>query len=181
MPIKPSIPSLAVAFAACAGPAWADAYSHTLPSLDGGVLDLEDRRGNVTLVVNTASLCGFTGQYDALQALHEAYMERGFAVIGVPSDDFGGQELESDAEVAEFCEVNFAITFPMSTIQRVRGPNAHPLFDWIAEESIPPRWNFFKYLVDRDGEIVAVWPSQEDPMGQRIRRAVEGALITPSG
>lgn len=165
------LPSLAMADSA---------YDHALPSIDGGTLDFADRRGEVTLFVNTASLCSFTPQYDGLQALHDAYADQGFAVIGIPSDDFGGQELNSDAAVKEFCDVNFNIVFPMTTIQDVTGRDATPLFAEFAKDGALPRWNFTKFLVDRDGALIASFPSRVSPGSARIRQAVEAALATPT-
>jgi glutathione peroxidase len=156
------------------------AYDFALPSLDGGTLDLSERRGHVTLIVNTASLCGFTPQFDGLQALHDRYADQGFAVVGIPSNDFGAQELSSDAAVKAFCDVNFGITFPMSTIQDVTGRDATPLFAWLAEEGARPRWNFTKFLIGRDGALLSTFPSQASPSSARMRRAVEAALTAPT-
>lgn len=144
----------------------------TFPSIDGGAYDLTAWRGQPLLVANTASLCGFTDQYAGLQALHEAYQGRA-NVLAVPSDDFA-QELGSDAEVAEFCEVNFGLTLPMTTIQSVRGPSAHPFYRWLAStHGFSPRWNFNKVLLDRTGQLAATWGSTPEPMGRRIRSAID--------
>jgi glutathione peroxidase len=157
------------------------AYDFALPSIDGGMLDLAERGGQVTLIANTASLCSFTPQYDGLQALHDQYTARGFAVVGVPSDDFGGQELSSNEAVKDFCDVNFNIVFPMTTIQDVTGRDATPLFGWLADQGARPRWNFTKFLIGRDGELIAIFPSSASPMSARIRNAVEAALAAPTG
>jgi len=142
--------------------------------LEGDTLSLADREGPV-LVVNTASLCAFTPQYEGLQALHERYGAQGLLVLAVPSDDFR-QELASDEEVKEFCSVNFDLTLPIATITPVRGPAAHPFFADIArDEGAAPRWNFTKYLV-RDGELIGHWPSSVRPDSRAITRAIDAAL-----
>ena len=123
-------------------------------SIDGGSYDLADWRGRPVLVVNTASLCGYTPQYDELQALHEEYGPRGLVVLAVPSDDFR-QELSSDEAVAEFCEVNFNLTLPMTTITSVRGSGAHPFYRWLRDtHGFEPGWNFNKVLLDGEGQLV---------------------------
>jgi len=158
-----------------AGPA----HDFRFVSIDGEPLALSRFAGKAILVVNTASRCGFTYQYDGLQALYETYKDRGLVVLGVPSNDFGGQEPGSEQEIKEFCEMNFSITFPMTEKQVVKGQNAHPLYKWIGNEigrNKLPRWNFYKYLISPDGEIVASWSNREQPMSDNIRNAVERAL-----
>lgn len=150
--------------------------SFSFPSIDGGDYELEAWRGRPVLVVNTASLCGFTPQYDDLQALHDTYGPRGLVVLAVPSKDFA-QELSSEAEVSEFCEVNFNLTLPMTTITRIRAPDAHPFYRWLAREhGIVPGWNFHKVLLDGNGNVVAHFGSNANPMGRRILREVEALL-----
>ena len=154
--------------------AWAT-QSFSFPSIDGGSYEFQDWRGQPLLVVNTASLCGFTGQYDGLQELHETYAGRA-RVLAVPSDDFA-QELGSEAEVAEFCEINFGLTLPMTTIQPVLGPRAHSFYRWLAQtHSFAPRWNFNKVLLDANGALVSTWGSGPEPMGRQIRDAIDGLL-----
>ena len=145
-------------------------------SIDGGTLDLADWRGRPVLVVNTASLCGFTPQYEGLQALYDRYRDRGLVVLAVPSNDFR-QELGSDAEVKEFCEVNFNLTLPMTEITHVRGPRAHAFYRWLAEDQgFAPRWNFNKVLIGPDGAVVATWGSTTAPLSRAITGAIEGAI-----
>jgi len=145
-------------------------------SIDGGRYDMDDWRGRPVLVVNTASLCGYTRQYDDLQALHETYGPRGLVVLAVPSDDFS-QELATDAAVAEFCELNFELTLPMTTITHVRGRNAHPFYSWLRRTTgFVPRWNFNKVLLDGEGRVVASFASNVNPMGPRIRGQIEALL-----
>ena len=145
-------------------------------SIDGGTYDMADWRGRPVLVVNTASLCGYTPQYDELQALHEEYGPRGLVVLAVPSNDFR-QELASDEAVAEFCEVNFNLTLPMTTITPVRGANAHPFYRWLREtHGFEPGWNFTKVLLDGEGRLVDTFGSNTRPTSRAILREVE-ALI----
>jgi len=145
-------------------------------SIDGGTLDLADWRGRPVLVVNTASGCGFTPQYDGLQALWDRYRDRGLVVLAVPSDDFG-QELADDAAVRDFCAVNFDLDLPMTTITRVRGPEAHPLYRWLAEaHGFAPRWNFAKALIGPDGAFVQSWGSFVEPESEAITRRIEALL-----
>jgi len=155
------------------------AFDFSFPSIDGAQLNLSDYRGKALLVVNTASRCGFTPQYTALQTLWSDYRDKGLVVIGVPSDNFGGQELDSDAEVKQFCEVNFDIDFPMTAITQVKGNSAHPFYKW-ANEQVgmmgKPKWNFHKYLIGRDGQVIDWFASTTAPDGDKIRHAVQGAL-----
>lgn len=145
-------------------------------AIDGGTIDLDDWRGQPVLVVNTASRCGFTPQYEGLQTLHETYADQGLAVLAVPSDDFR-QELASDAEVKDFCEVNFGLTLPMTEITHVRGPGAHPFFAWMAQEhGFAPRWNFNKVLLDGSGAPVATFGSMTRPADRAITARIEAIL-----
>ncbi|MEM6422995.1 MAG: glutathione peroxidase, partial [Pseudomonadota bacterium] len=121
---------------------------------------------------------GFTYQYDQLQALYDRYRQQGLVVLGVPSGDFN-QELASEAAVKEFCEVNFAIDFPMTAITPVKGTAAHPFYAWAANDmgqQNTPRWNFHKYLVDGDGRLVGAWGSRTEPMSNDIIRPIEAML-----
>ena len=163
----------AAALAALAGPLVASAeplaetakpsaHAFSFESIDGGPIALADFAGRPVLVVNTASRCGFTYQYEGLQALWERYRERGLVVLGVPSGDFN-QELSSEGAVKEFCAVNFAIDFPMTAITHVRGTDAHPFFAWAAEQTSAPSWNFNKYLVAPNGALIGRWGSSTNP------------------
>lgn len=151
----------------------------SLPSLDGGAIDPALLTGHPVLVVNTASFCGFTPQYEGLQALWERYRDDGLVVLGVPSDDFGGQEYEDNGEIREFCTLTYGIDFPMTTRQHVTGSQAHPLFAWIGEEAGVlgrPQWNFYKYLIGRDGRLVDWYSSATGPGAESLSEAIEGAL-----
>ena len=148
-------------------------------SIDGEQLPMSDFAGKAVLVVNTASLCGFTYQYDGLQAVWERYRERGLVVLGVPSNDFGRQEPGDESEIKHFCEVNFNVDFPMTTKQVVTGNDAHPFFQHVAAklgDDRLPRWNFHKYLVDTEGQLVDAWSSRVEPGSAEITEAIEKVL-----
>lgn len=157
----------------------ATAYDFSFPAIDGGTLSLSDYEGKVVLLVNTASQCGFTGQYQGLQALWANYKDRGLVVVGVPSDDFGGQELDSASEVKQFCEMNYGINFPMTDIVRIKGPQAHPYYKWVAEVHgglAVPRWNFHKHLINTDGTLRDWFMSTTSPDSSKLKSAIEKAL-----
>jgi glutathione peroxidase len=148
----------------------------TFASIDGGQIDLDDFRGKPVLVVNTASLCGFAGQYDDLQVLHETYAARGLLVLAVPSDDFA-QELADEGAVKEFCAVNFDLTLPMATITPVTGASAHPFYAMLRESyGFEPVWNFNKVLLGPDGQVVNTWGSGTNPTSRQMTRAIEALL-----
>jgi glutathione peroxidase len=147
--------------------------------IDGKPLALEDLAGKAVLVVNVASYCGFTPQYTDLQKLHETYGPKGLVVLGVPSNDFGAQEPRGEAEIAEFCESLYGVTFSLTAKQKVIGPDAHALYGWIAAqagEGAAPKWNFHKYLIGKDGSLLGAWPSRVRPGSGEITEAVEAAL-----
>jgi glutathione peroxidase len=155
------------------------AYEFSFPSIDGEQLKLADWRGRPVLVVNTASFCGFTPQYKALEALWRRYKVRGLVVLGVPSNDFGQQEPGTAKEIKEFCETNYDIDFPLAEKQKVVGADAHPFYRWVVAElgeGAAPRWNFHKYLVAPDGTLAGTWPSRVDPLSAEITREVETLL-----
>ena len=154
------------------------AHDFTFESIEGGPLPLSDFRGKTVLLVNTASRCGFTGQYAALQTLWETYRDLGLVVLGVPSDDFGGQEPGTAAEIKQFCTVNFDIDFPMTDKVRVRGDGAHPYYKWVATQGRlkMPRWNFFKHLIDADGNLVDWFGSTTRPNSRKLIAAIEKQL-----
>jgi glutathione peroxidase len=157
-------------------PALAASKDWQFNSIDGGTLSFSDWAGQPVLVVNTASRCGFTKQYNGLQALYDAYRDRGLVVLAVPSQDFK-QELASDEDVAEFCEVNFDLTLPMTTITHVRGAKAHPFYQWLAEaEGFTPGWNFNKVLIGPDGAVAGLWGSVTRPRSKAITSAIEPLL-----
>jgi glutathione peroxidase len=149
----------------------ARAYDFRFPAIEGGEIDLSSWRGKPMLVVNTASFCGFARQFAALQTLHETYAPRGLLLLGVPSNDFN-QEAADNAAVKAFCDAEFGVDFPMAAISHVKGSEAHPFFAWAGA----PRWNFFKYLVGRDGRLLKTYPSQVEPGSPELLQAIEAAL-----
>jgi len=150
--------------------------THTFASIDGGTIDTEQWQGKPYLVINTASLCGFTKQYAGLQKLYDEYRIQGFGMIAIPSDDFK-QELDSDAEVKSFCELNYGINMPMSKTMSVRGSEAHPFFkDVKAISGFVPKWNFNKILIGGDGKVVGTWGSTTKPMALKLTKAIENEL-----
>jgi len=158
------------------------AWDFAFTSIDGKPMPLSDFKGRVLLVVNTASFCGFTKQYEALQALNAKYEAQGFNVIGVPSNDFGGQEPKAAGEIKEFCEGMFGVTFPLTDKVVVSGDDAHPFYKWAREELgwiNAPKWNFHKYLVGRDGKLVTSFFSQTAPDADRLVKAVEAEIAKP--
>ncbi|MEL7282032.1 MAG: glutathione peroxidase [Pseudomonadota bacterium] len=167
---------MAVLLGSAGSRADASPQNWTFPSIDGGTMSFSDWKGRPVLVVNTASRCGFTPQYDALQALYERYQSQGLVVLAVPSGDFR-QELASNEDVKEFCEVNFNLTMPMSTITSVKGANAHPFYAWLRRSvGWAPNWNFNKVLIAPDGQVAGTWRSTTAPNSRDIRRAIEAVL-----
>ncbi|MGN8547446.1 glutathione peroxidase [Bradyrhizobium sp. 13971] len=154
------------------------AYAFSFPALGGGDIRLADYAGRPLMIVNTASLCGFTPQYAGLQQLWTEFRERGFVIIGVPSNDFGGQEPGSPTEIAETAQHQYGVTFPIAAKAIVRGASAHPFYRWAAEARPKdvPRWNFHKYLIGRDGYIADVFAKSVAPDDTRIKTGIARAL-----
>jgi len=155
------------------------AFGFALTSLAGEPLPLQAFAGQPLLIVNTASRCGFTPQYAGLQALWTEYRGKGLTVLGVPSNDFGGQEPGTRQEIAGFCERNYGVGFPMADKVPVKGAAAHPLFRWLAGQGgllARPRWNFYKYLIGRDGQLQDWFGSTTPPGSARLRAAIDRAL-----
>ncbi len=145
-------------------------------SIDGGTLSIDQWAGRPVLVVNTASRCGYTPQYDGLQKLYDRYRDRGLVVLAVPSNDFR-QELASEAAVKEFCEVQFGLDIPMTTITHVRGPDTHPFYKSLrAEAGFTPRWNFNKVLIGPGGEVAGTYGSRTKPLSRSITARIEAML-----
>lgn len=182
--------ALTAALAAIAGPvatrtAFAEAamsrvtaYAFSFPALAGGDIRLADYAGRPLLIVNTASLCGYTPQYAGLQELWTQFRDRGLMLIGVPSNDFGGQEPGGSSEIAETAQHQYGATFPMAAKVEVKGPAAHPFYRWAADARPKdvPRWNFHKYLIGRDGYIAEAFPAAVEPADTRVKTAIARAL-----
>ena len=154
------------------------AFDFSFRKIDGGTLPLAAWRGKPVLVVNTASECGYTPQYAGLEKLWQRYRDKGFVLLGVPSNDFGAQEPGSEAEIQAFCTRNYSVDFPLAAKEPVTGGQAHPFYQWVAKESGAPRWNFHKYLIAPDGTIAGAWPSRVAPDDPAITGAIEAALKT---
>ncbi|KAF1700697.1 glutathione peroxidase [Pseudoxanthomonas suwonensis] len=168
------------AAAPAAGPDLLDVEYRPLASRS--TVNLAQRHaGQVLLVVNTASKCGFTPQYEGLEALQQRYAGRGFSVIGFPSNDFRGQEPGDEAQIAEFCTLTYGVKFPMYEKVQVTGDDATPLYRRLAKATgVQPGWNFHKYLVSRDGRVVANWPSKVEPDDPALVAAIERELARPA-
>ena len=173
---------LAVAIAAAAIPLASQQpsssfYDLQTRTLQGQPAELAVYKGRVTLVVNTASECGYTPQYEGLEKLHRELSPKGFAVLGFPSNDFGGQEPGSAQEIAEFCKKNYGVTFPMFAKLSTRpGPDQSPIYRYLGASGHLPSWNFSKYVIGKDGRVIAFFPSAVTPESAELRSAIAKAL-----
>jgi glutathione peroxidase len=173
----PATPPMAAAEAAKR-----NAFDFKLVAIDGAPLPMNKFRGQVVLLVNTASMCGYTPQYEGLQQAQTSYKAKGFTVLGVPSGNFAGQEYGSNKEIAGFCKSKFGINFPMAEKSDVVGPQALPIYRWAAAKmgaDNTPKWNFHKYLIGRDGKIIAAYGSKTTPNDPVLKAAIEAALKAP--
>ena len=153
-------------------------HDFKIDSIEGSEIILSSYKDKVTLLVNTASKCGFTPQYAGLQKLYDRYKNDGLIVLGVPSNEFN-QELHKDSDVKEFCEIRFGVNFPLTKIQKLKGENAHPIYKWISENVSligTPRWNFHKYLIGKDGNIINWYSSMTSPSSEGLINDIEKAL-----
>ncbi|MDP3919246.1 MAG: glutathione peroxidase [Candidatus Omnitrophota bacterium] len=152
-------------------------HSFTVTDIDGREVALSDYAGKVLLVVNTASKCGFTKQYAGLEKLHREYKDRGFEVLGFPSNDFGGQEPGTEAEIKKFCSLKFDVTFPMFSKIKVTGGDIHPLYAYMTEEAGDKiAWNFNKFLIGREGQVIAKYGSRTEPFDTKLVAKLEELL-----
>jgi glutathione peroxidase len=154
-------------------------FDFKINSIDGEEFDLSKYRGKTLLVVNVASKCGFTNQYNDLQTLYDHYKEKGLIVLGIPSNQFGGQEPSKESEIKDFCKTNFNITFPMTSKYEVKGDNAHALYLWAKEtygKSSVPKWNFHKILINKEGQVADTFASFTNPMSKKILKKIEEIL-----
>ena len=150
-----------------------------IDTIDGDELFLSNFKGNTILIVNVASKCGFTSQYNELQNLYELYSEKGLIVLGIPSNQFGGQEPETENKIKDFCKTNFNITFPMTSKYDVKGNNAHPIYRWAKEtygKSAVPKWNFHKILINKEGKVEDTFASFTKPTSKKIKKKIEEIL-----
>lgn len=153
-------------------------YDFKIESVTGEIINLSDYKGKPVLIVNTASYCGFTKQYDEMQELWDLYKSKGLIVLGVPSNSFN-QEKKNNADVKKFCEVNFSINFPLTTITEVKGENAHEIFLWAKNnygKSAVPKWNFHKILINKEGKVEDTFASFTKPMSKKIINKIEEIL-----
>ena len=153
-------------------------YDFKINSISGDIIDLNDFKGKPVLVVNTASYCGFTKQYDDMQELWERYKDKGLIVLGIPSNSFN-QEKKVNSEVKKFCEVNFNINFPLTEITDVKGDKAHEIYKWAKEnygKSAVPKWNFYKILINKEGKIEDTYASLTKPTSKKITKKIECLL-----
>ena len=150
-------------------------FDFKIQSISGDIIDFNDFKNKVILLVNTASFCGFTKQYEDLQKLWEKYEKKGLIVLGIPSNSFN-QEKDNDDEVKKFCEVNFNITFPLSTITSVKGSNAHEIYRWAEKnhgKSAIPKWNFHKILINKEGKIIDTFAPFTNPLSKKVIKKIE--------
>ena len=152
------------------------AYDFTFKDLDGSNINLSQYEGKVIIVVNVASQCGFTNQYEDMQKIWEKYQSKGIIMLGVPSNDFGNQEPGSNSEIKNFCEAKFGISFPMTEKISVKGPGAHPFYIWAREKhgkSAIPKWNFHKIIIDKNGKVADTFSSITNPTSSRFIKTLE--------
>ena len=160
----------------------ASIYDFQVENIDGRPISLKEYRGKVLLIVNVASRCGYTYQYEGLEALYREYGGRGLVVLGFPANDFLGQEPGSNEQIKEFCSLNYGVSFPLFAKIHVKGRAAHPLYRFLTDKRTNPRfaggitWNFNKFLIGRDGAVLDRFATKEQPGSERVRRAVEQAL-----
>lgn len=156
-----------------------NAYDFSFQAIDGGDLPLTTFRDKVVLVVNTASKCGLTPQYEGLEKLYSDYRDQGLVVLGVPSNQFAGQEPGTEAEIATFCATTYGVDFPLTAKTDVKGESAHPFYQWAKAElgeAADPAWNFHKLLVGRDGRLIGAFGPRTDPMDPAVVEAITTAL-----
>ena len=155
------------------------AYDFNFNDLDGSPLKLSEYKNKVIIVINVASQCGFTKQYEDMQKVWEAYQDKGIIMLGVPSNDFGNQEPGTSEEIKNFCEAKFGITFPMTEKIIVKGENAHPFYKWAREnhgKSAIPKWNFHKIIIGKDGKVIDTFASLTNPSSNKFIKVIEKAL-----
>ena len=158
----------------------ANVYEFKFTSIDGKIIKLSDFKGKPIVIINTASLCGFTNQYSDIEQLFKNYADKDLTIIAVPSNDFGNQELSSNKEVKDFCTTNFNVSFLLTEITNIKGKNGHPFFNWVKKEAgflAFPKWNFYKYLIDRNGKLVSWYASVTKPTSTKIITNIEKIIL----
>lgn len=168
--------ALLTAFGSAKGDNAMSFYELTANTLDGAPRKLSDYKGKVVVVVNTASQCGYTPQYAGLEKLYEDYKDKGVVVLGFPSNDFGGQEPGTAAEIKTFCETKYHVTFPMFAKVKTKGEGQSPVYTFLVAKNGAPKWNFHKYVVGKDGQVAASFPSSVKPDSDELKTAIEAAL-----
>lgn len=156
-----------------------NAHDFSFENIDGGALPMSQYKGKAVLVVNTASFCGFTPQYEGLEHIYREYKSKGLVVLGVPANNFGGQEPGTNAEIKQFCESKYDVDFPLASKVSVQGADAHPFYKWALEvlgADKAPTWNFHKYLINAKGELVASFPTKVVPDAPEIKAAIDQAI-----
>lgn len=174
MSVIPALLLLAVLPSGQADAQQKDFHSFKMKTLEGKEIDFSQFRGKKVLIVNTASECGFTPQYEGLEQLYQTYGKQGLVVLGFPANNFGGQEPGSNQEIAAFCQKNYGVSFPMFEKSSVKGDDKNPVYQWLTSKSAngwneqEPTWNFCKYLIDEKGKLIAFFPSKVEPMSEEI-------------
>ena len=156
------------------------AYDFAFKDLDGSELSLEEFKDKVIIVINVASQCGFTSQYEDMQKVWEDYQTKGVVMIGIPSNDFGQQEPGTNSEIKNFCEAKFGITFPMAEKVSVKGNGAHPFYVWAKEnhgKSAVPKWNFHKIIIDKTGKVAETFPSITNPSSKKFKKTIDKLIL----
>jgi len=162
-------------------------YDFEMLDIDGNKVGLDKYKGNVVLIVNTASKCGYTPQYEGLEKIYEKYKDSGFVILGFPANNFGGQEPGTNEEIKEFCTLRYKVSFPMFAKISVKGDDQHPLYTYLTSAETDPKfageitWNFNKFLIDRDGKIIARFATQDTPESEKVTGEIEKALESAKG
>lgn len=162
--------------------AYTSVYDFTMNDIDGKPVKLDAYKGKVVLLVNVASKCGFTPQYEGLQAVYSKYKDRGFVILGFPANNFMGQEPGTNEEIKQFCSLKYNVTFPLFAKISVKGEDKHPLYKYLTDKTTNPEfggeisWNFNKFLLDKNGKIIARFNSGDKPEGEKVTQAIEQAL-----
>tara|TARA_B100000963_G_scaffold130383_1_gene113781 strand:- start:40 stop:579 length:540 start_codon:yes stop_codon:yes gene_type:complete len=176
---KSSLIMIFTLFMSISSPAKSDFFDLVFESIDGKIISLKEFKNKPIVIVNSASFCGFTYQYEQLENLYQKFKKKGLVVMAIPSNDFGGQEFKDNKKVKEFCEVNFNISFPITSITKVKGKNKHPFFKWVEKEAgylSLPKWNFYKYLINKNGKLSAWFSSVTKPSSEKFLNEIKNII-----